>query len=57
MVQVFMVQHALPALLSSGSQDSSYVLIVILEDVRMSLRYKQMGKFNGSIIIHIVLHV
>lgn len=50
-----MVQHALTAFLSYGSQDSSSVLTITLENIRMSLRHEQMGKFNVTIIIYIVL--
>lgn len=48
------VRHTSPALfVSHGSQDSSCVLTITLENIRMGLRRKQMWKFHGSVEIHI----
>ena len=52
------VQHISPVLfVSHNSQDSSCVLTVTLENIRMSLRHKQMWKFHGSVEIHIFLYI
>lgn len=56
--QGLMVQHAWPVLLlSHGSQDGSHVLNVTLENIRTSLRYKQMWKFNGLVEIPVFLYI